>query len=102
MKAAWTKTAVLPGGDLPALHLAAFIADLQKEFPWLPNDLLERYATMYGTRVYHLLAGKQALADLGEMLACGVYASEYEYLVRYEFVKQEDDVKRRLGLFGLV
>jgi hypothetical protein len=61
MQPRWTERAVLPGGDLPAGGLPAFIAELARRFPALPADLLRDLARRHGTRSLAILGAAPAL-----------------------------------------
>lgn len=110
--AQWTATAPLPGGDLvaPGTRVAgastagafAAFAQFQAErYAFLPPDMLQRMAHAYGTRMDLILAGRSALADLGEHFGVGLYAAEVDYLAVREWARTADDVlwrRTRLGL----
>ena len=106
---AWTARALLPGGDLfgttPAsrgvLEFDRWIAALERRHPWLPQDLVLRWARTYGTRVETLLAGATGMAGLGEELAPGLYAAELRYLMRHEWASCAQDVLWRRTKLGL-
>ena len=98
---AWTGKAPLPGGDLPDADFDAFVADLRRVYPWLPDKLLVRWAHAYGTRVDRLLKGAQGTNDLGPHLGADLYARELEHLVREEWARTADDVLWRRTKLGL-
>jgi glycerol-3-phosphate dehydrogenase len=98
---AWTDRAPLPGGDLPGADFEAFLAALTDAYPWLPADLVRRYARAYGTRIERLLDGAGALKDLGEHLGDGLYEAEADYLVRHEWAMTEEDILWRRSKLGL-
>jgi glycerol-3-phosphate dehydrogenase len=98
---AWTERAPLPGGDLPRADFDAFLAVLAAAYPWLPVDLLRRYARAYGTRIERLLDGAGGLKDLGEHFGGGLYEAEADYLVRHEWASTEEDILWRRSKLGL-
>jgi glycerol-3-phosphate dehydrogenase len=98
---AWTEKAALPGGDVPDADFDAFLAALADAYPWLPADLVRRYARAYGTRIERLLDGAGSLKDLGENLGDGLYEAEADYLVRHEWAATEEDILWRRSKLGL-
>jgi len=99
---AWTAKAVLPGGDLPGADLAAFLVDLRRRHPWLPEGSAVRMARAYGTRVAGILNGAGSLADLGADLGGGLSEAELDHLVREEWARAAEDVLWRRTKLGLV
>lgn len=100
MAPAWTAGVPLPGGEkfpgLPQLSAA-----LCKLLPWLDPQIARRWAGSYGSRVQLLLEGVQNPEDLGEHFAEGLHAREVDYLCRYEWARDADDIlwrRTRLGL----
>ena len=63
--AAWTRQAVLPGGDLPGGSLAVFLRAMARRLPWLPAAVRERYARAYGTRIVKLIGAARESGDDG-------------------------------------
>ncbi len=100
-KPAWTSTASLPGGDIPDQDFHKFCDALQKNYPWLPKNMILRYAKNYGTRVHILLENAHSLHDLGEDFSHGLYQKEVEYLVKYEWAMTADDILWRRTKLGL-
>ena len=105
----WTEHACLPGGDLygkqpqnkSVREYEGFVNQLQTEFNWLPAKLIARYARAYGTRTRKLLAGRHALADMGEELAPQLYTAELEYLLKNEWAHNSADILWRRSKLGL-
>lgn len=97
----WTANAPLPGGDAPASDWNAWSAALTQRYPWLPSELRTRYARAYGTRIKRLLHGANGLADLGQLIAPGLYAREIDYLRREEWAETADDILWRRTKLGL-
>lgn len=97
-KTAWTKRAVLPGGDM-SMDRDSYTICLQQRFNWLPDGLARRYAHTYGSASEQLLADARSLADLGEHFGHGLYAAELRYLQTHEWaVTLEDVIWRRTKL----
>ncbi|MGN6551718.1 MAG: glycerol-3-phosphate dehydrogenase [Pararhizobium sp.] len=91
----WTRSASLPGGDIPDADFDRFLAACRKRYPWLPESLLLHYARLYGTRIDALLEGAKALGDLGERFAADFYAREAEFLMRTEWAETAEDIIER-------
>jgi glycerol-3-phosphate dehydrogenase len=101
MQPPWTERAVLPGGDLPAGGMAAWIAELGRRYPALPADLLRALARRHGTRALAILGTAKKPADLGEDFGHGLTAAEIDYLVREEWASNGDDVLWRRTKCGI-
>jgi glycerol-3-phosphate dehydrogenase len=107
--AAWTANACLPGGDLygdkpsgrSVLEFDRWLSAQQRRYPWLPLALLKRYGRAYGTRIERLLEYCQALPDLGEEVAPGLYAAEIDYLMTHEWARSAEDLLWRRSKLGL-
>jgi glycerol-3-phosphate dehydrogenase len=98
---AWTAHATLPGGDMPRADFAAFLAQVARQYPWLPERMRYRYARAYGTRIDRVLNGSKRLADLGEEILAGLYAAEVEHLRRDEWAQTAEDILWRRTKLGL-
>ncbi len=101
MKPAWTAQAPLPGGDFPHADFSAFLGELRRAAPWLPDALAHRYARAYGNRVDGLLTSARSLNDLGEDFGAGLYAAEVDYLMRQEWAQTPEDILWRRSKLGL-
>ncbi|MCW5772515.1 MAG: glycerol-3-phosphate dehydrogenase [Rhodospirillaceae bacterium] len=97
----WTSGAPLPGGDMPGADFTAFLRALVAEYPFLPADLVRRYARLYGTRARALLKDVRTAADLGENFAAGLTACEVDFLRRTEWAETADDILWRRTKLGL-
>ncbi|MEG0056479.1 glycerol-3-phosphate dehydrogenase [Hafnia sp.] len=97
---AWTKNAVLPGGDL-GTDRDSYAAQLRHRFTWLPEALARRYARTYGTRTEQLLGTAQSLEDLGEHFGHNLYEAELRYLIAEEWVVELDDAIWRRTKLGM-
>lgn len=99
--AAWTENGVLPGGNLPDGDFEGFVAETQCAYPWIPEALVTRLCSAYGTRVSKILDDTNGIADLGEDLGCGLYEAELAYLKEHEWARTSDDVLWRRSKLGL-
>ena len=105
-RGAWTRDAILPGGDFaswigaaqrPDADFARFLQVLAQRHPGLPAPLARRLARAYGTRVEALLRG----GDLGAEVAPGLFEAELDYLHANEWARSADDVLWRRSKLGL-
>ncbi len=95
---AWTRGAVLPGGDLPG-DRDDYAARLRRKYPWLAESMARRYSRTYGTHAELILAGATGIASLGEDFGHDFYEAELRYLVEQEWVVSlEDAIWRRTKL----
>jgi glycerol-3-phosphate dehydrogenase len=97
----WTRTAILPGGDLPHGSFAVFLRTLERKYPWLPPALRRRYAHCYGTRAGLVIGTATKLEDLGEEIVPHLYAREADYLRGEEFARSAEDILWRRTKLGL-
>ena len=86
----------------PGADFAAFRRALGAEFPFLPPELAERYARLYGTRARQLLKDARSLADLGERLGADLYEREVAFLRETEWAETADDALWRRTKLGLL
>ncbi|GAB4173257.1 MAG: glycerol-3-phosphate dehydrogenase [Thalassobaculales bacterium] len=93
----WTRTAVLPGGDIG--DFATFAAEMARRYPFLPQ--IGRLARAYGSRAARFLDGARHAADLGEDYGGGLTEAEVDYLVRNEWARTAEDVLWRRSKLGL-
>ncbi|MEO8754442.1 MAG: glycerol-3-phosphate dehydrogenase [Casimicrobiaceae bacterium] len=101
MKPAWTRTAALPGGDLPGRDRNAWFAELCRRYPQIPAPLLRALADRHGTRAVRILGDAKAPADLGEDFGAQLTAREIDYLLAEEWATTADDVLWRRTKCGL-
>ncbi|WP_189385205.1 glycerol-3-phosphate dehydrogenase [Advenella faeciporci] len=98
----WTRTAPLPGANLPNADINLFISQLQKKFPWLPEHTASRYARAYGTLALVFLAEKNNIESLGQHFGHDLYEAEVKWLQEHEWALCADDIlwrRTRLGLY---
>ncbi len=104
-RGAWTRGALLPGGDLsawigpaqrPDADIARFAHALATRHPELSVALADRLAHAYGSRVELLLQG-----GLGAEIAPDLFEAELNYLHTHEWARSADDVLWRRSKLGL-
>jgi len=98
---AWTADKPLPGGDIEGRDFGMFFAQQEQLYPWLPRELLHRYARSYGVRMDRFLEGAKSLKDLGACYGDHVYEAEIVYLVKYEWAREVEDVLWRRSKLGV-
>ena len=101
MKGAWTASEPLPGGDLPAANLAAWIAELRARYPAIDASIVTALAHRHGSRATRLLGDAKSMADLGRDFGAGLTQREVDYLVREEWAVTAEDVLWRRTKCGL-
>jgi glycerol-3-phosphate dehydrogenase len=102
MGPAWTRKSYLPGGDIEGGDITQFLSKVRGEFPWLPDEIAQRFVKSYGSRLYLILQNTSSIADLGNAYAAGLYQKELDYLIEYEWAKSAEDIlwrRTKLGLF---
>jgi glycerol-3-phosphate dehydrogenase len=110
---AWTRHAVLPGGNLAEWVTAQtgeyglkeggfnrFAAAVAQRYPHLSQQLAFRLSRGYGTRVDKLLGSGNADA-MGLEVATGLFEAELNYLHRNEWARTAHDVLWRRTKLGL-
>ena len=97
----WTNHAVLPGGDIGGYDVAEFATRLIAQYPWLPQELAQRYARHYGSKVHTILDDCTGVLDLGEAFSPGLYQVEVDFLIRHEFARSAQDIVWRRTRQGI-
>lgn len=87
---AWTKGAVLPGGDIGD-NRDDYAAKLRRRFPFITEGMARHYARTYGSNTELFLGDAKDIADLGEHFGHELYEAELRYLVEHEWVRRLDD-----------
>ncbi len=100
MPSAWTAGKALPGGDIDGMF-DDFVADLVRDYPALPRELVIHYARLYGTRARELLSSARTSTDLGRHFGGDFYEREASYLRDTEWATRAEDVLERRTKHGL-
>lgn len=98
---AWTANAPLPGGDMGETGFDGFLAELQRQKPFLDASLAWRLARAYGTRAYRFLDDAESMSDLGRDFGCGLTETEVAYLKEHEWTRSAEDILWRRSKLGL-
>jgi glycerol-3-phosphate dehydrogenase len=95
----WTATTPLPGGDITSA--ADYSRQLQKKYPFLPCELLQRYAFSYGSLSEKILNDVSSIETLGQDFGNTLFAKEVDYLIDNEWAQTCDDILWRRTKLGL-
>lgn len=97
---AWTRDAVLPGGNFSGSR-DDYAASLRRKYSFLTESLARRYSRTYGSQSEKLLAGATSLQALGQDFGHGLYEAELRYLIQHEWVVEADDALWRRTKLGM-
>jgi len=95
MKPPWTRSAPLPGGDMPGADFDTWFAAFHARHPWLPEDLAKHYARSYGSEASDLLGEAVNIAALGTHFGGLLYQREVDWLVDTEWARTPEDILER-------
>ena len=102
VRASWTHSTKLPGGDFNLENRNNLMKKLGKEYDFLKDQTVERLFRNYGLDSWTILGSSKSFRDLGENFGSDLYAKEIEFLVKNEFVQSAEDVLWRRTKLGLV
>jgi len=97
----WTRSATLPGGDIPNADYTSFADSLREAYPWMPRTLVNHYGHLYGARTKTIVGDATSLASLGRHFGGNLHEAEVRYLVAYEWAHTVDDILLRRTKEGL-
>ena len=100
MGPAWTKSCVLPGGELNG-DRDDYAAKLRRRYPFISESLARHYARTYGSNSELILGNSSRLDELGEDFGHEFYEAELRYLVDHEWVRRLDDALWRRTKLGM-
>lgn len=95
----WTADALLPGAE--DYSEQSLSLELLQQCPWLDDKTIKRYCHQYGSRAKILIDGIDYQSQMGIMFAQGVYQCEIDYLVKYEYVFDVEDILWRRTKLGI-
>lgn len=101
MKPPWTDSAPLPGGNVPNADLDTFVRRLARDYPRLPQSLVESLVGRHGTRCTEILGDARDVESLGQHFGAGLYGVEVDYLIHHEWARTAEDVLWRRTKAGL-
>jgi len=101
MKAPWTASGTLPGGDFPVNEFATQVGTLAKKYPFLELREARRLVRAYGTRAQHVMGNARAPEDLGRRFGPSLTEAEVRYLMDQEWATSAEDIVWRRSKLGL-
>jgi len=100
MKGSWTATEALPGGENMD-SVEQLMREIRAQVTDASEDLVKRWASAYGSRIWNILGEKSSVEQLGQHFGQGLYAREVDYLCTAEWVTISQDVLWRRSKLGL-
>ena len=101
MKPAWTRDALLPGGELAGGDRVAAFAELCARYPGIPAELLRALLHRHGALAVGVLGDARTPSDLGENFGVELTAREIDHFVLNEWARTAEDVLWRRTKCGL-
>jgi glycerol-3-phosphate dehydrogenase len=101
LRAGWTGSTPLPGGDFLSDGFDAELATLRTDYPFVEPATLRRLLRAYGTRARELLGSASTPEALGASFGAGLSEAEVRYLARAEWAQTATDVVWRRSKLGL-
>ena len=101
MGPAWTRKALLPGGDLTGGTMNSFKNDLIAQYPKLDPNVITRLALRHGRIAGDILGDADTVTDLGQHITDDLYEREIEHFRRQEWAQTAEDVLWRRTKVGL-
>lgn len=101
MKESWTASEALPGGENMA-SAEQLANEIRAQITDVSESLAKRWATSYGSRVWNILGESVSIDQLGLSFGHGLFAKEVDYLCRFEWVTNSEDILWRRSKLGLV
>lgn len=100
MKGSWTATEALPGGENME-SVEQLILEIRAQITDASEALAKRWASAYGSRIWNILGEASSVEQLGQHFGQSLYAREVDYLCRFEWVTNSQDVLWRRSKLGL-
>ncbi len=100
MKESWTASEALPGGENMA-SAEQLAKEIRAQITDVSESLAKRWATSYGSRIWNILGESVSIDQLGLSFGHGLFAKEVDYLCRFEWVTNSQDVLWRRSKLGL-
>lgn len=97
----WTAGVPLPGGDFPVDGVAALIAQLRAQYPFLDDRWANRLIKAYGKDAYDVLGEAKTAEDLGQNFGANLTEFEVLWLIENEFARSAEDIVWRRSKLGL-
>jgi glycerol-3-phosphate dehydrogenase len=100
-KPAWTARVALPGGAFPHDGVAALIAKLRVDYPFLTPYWAGRLVRAYGTDAQAILGQSSRPDALGEDFGATLTEAEVRWLMKHEYAVTAEDIVWRRSKLGL-
>ena len=97
----WTASAPLPGGDLPASDVAAFVEGLARRHNRFDRGYLARLARRHGRIAEDVLGDARGPQDLGRHIGADLYEREVLHMAANEWARRPEDVLWRRTKTGV-
>jgi glycerol-3-phosphate dehydrogenase len=101
MKGKWTASSPLPGGNFNISEYEFYLYKLASEYPFLKDDVIDRYFASYGTKAWDVLKDCENKSDMGQHFGHGLYETEVKYLIENEWAMTAEDILWRRTKLGL-
>ncbi len=101
MPGPWTQSSPLLGGEIGDGGFENWLAEFQKEFPWLPDRLAQHYGRNYGSEARLILEGADSLSALGLHFGSHFFEREARWLFENEWARDATDILQRRTKHGL-
>ncbi len=98
---AWTRDAAMPGGDFARTDRAQLLEGYVARYPFVPEKVLDRMLSCYGTRLPMVLGDARSAADLGRDFGAGLSEAEVRHLTTQEWAHTAEDILYRRTKLGL-
>lgn len=83
----------LPGSEEPLTN--EFIQHVEKEYDFVEKTLIDRYLSLYGSRIHMILNGINSKAAMGKRYLNDLYECEIDYLATHEWATSIEDILTR-------
>ncbi len=93
LKPSMTHIIKLPGNNFESYK--ELVREVENDYPNIKKSLVSRFCSLYGTRVYDLLADSHTHRDLGEDHGHDLYTQEIDFLKKNEWAKTAEDILSR-------
>lgn len=101
-KPSWTESSSLPGGEMPVDGQTNLVKILNKQYPFLSKQTIQRLVRSYGLLSSSIYGNAKNLESLGEHFGSGLYEKEVKYLIEKEWACNSDDILFRRSKLGLI
>lgn len=90
-----TRHTPLPGASINGMNFAEYSHYAKEKYQWLGSDLLSRYLNSYGTCLEIFMSSCTDFNSMGIHFGSSLYQVEVDYLIKYEWASDVDDILKR-------